>query len=80
MVRAHSPASALSVMPGNSRRSSTAAASSLALWNAARMAAASASVTENMLTAWEGEAWAASQGSIILLADPTALLILTVRR
>jgi hypothetical protein len=49
MVRAHSRAPALSAMPGNSRRSSTAAENSPPRSNAARIAAASASVTTNML-------------------------------
>ena len=42
------------------RRNSTAAASSPPCSKAVRMAAASASVTVNMLAAWEGRAWTAS--------------------
>jgi hypothetical protein len=48
MFRAHSRACALSVMPGNSRRSSTAADISPRCSNTARIAAASASLTTNM--------------------------------
>jgi hypothetical protein len=47
MVRAHSRASTMSVTPGNSRRSSTAAANSPRCSNTARIAAASASETTN---------------------------------
>ena len=54
IVRAHSRACALSVMPGNSRRSSTAAANSPRCWKTARIAAASASLTTNIPGAWEG--------------------------
>ena len=52
MVRAQSRACTLSVMPGNSRRSSTAADNSPPRSNAARIAAASASVTTNMPAGW----------------------------
>jgi hypothetical protein len=55
MVLAHRRASALSVMPGNSRRSSTAADNSPPRLNAARIAAASASVTTNIEGGWERE-------------------------
>ena len=48
MVLAHSSAAASSVTPGKSRRNSTAAANSPRCSKAARMAAASASVTANM--------------------------------
>jgi hypothetical protein len=56
IVRAHARASALSVTPGKSRRSSTAADSSPRCSKAARIAAASASVTTNMrgASAWRG--------------------------
>ena len=49
MALAHANASALSVMPGNRLRSSTAAANSPPWSKAARIAAASVSVTTNML-------------------------------
>ena len=52
MVRTHSRACAVSVTPGNSRRSSTAADSSPRCSKAARIAAASASETTNILGAW----------------------------
>ena len=52
MIRAQSRACALSVTPGNKRRSSTAADSSPPRSKAARIAAASASVTTNMSTGW----------------------------
>ena len=52
MVRAHRRASALSPMPGNSRRSSIAADNSPPRSNAARIRAASASVTTNIPGAW----------------------------
>jgi hypothetical protein len=48
MVRTHSRACALSVMPGNRRRNSIAADSSPRCSKVARIAAASASVTTNM--------------------------------
>jgi hypothetical protein len=53
MVREHSRACAVSVTPGNSRRSSTAADSSPPWSKAARMAVASASETTNMPAGWE---------------------------
>ena len=52
MIRAQSRACALSLTPGNKRRSSTAADSSPPRSKAARIAAASASVTTNMSTGW----------------------------
>jgi hypothetical protein len=48
MTRAHSRACRLSVMPGNSRRSSIAADSSPPRWKAMRIATASASETTNI--------------------------------
>ena len=53
MVRAHSRASVVSVTPGNSRRSSMAAANSPCCSTAARIAAASTSETTNIQGAWE---------------------------
>jgi hypothetical protein len=55
MVRAHSRACTLSVTPGNSRRNSTVAANSPRRSNAARIAAASASLTTNIAAAWEAD-------------------------
>ena len=52
MVRAHARACVLSVTPGKRRRNSTAADNSPPRLNAARIAAASASVTTNMPKAW----------------------------
>ena len=60
MVLANSRACALSAMPGNRRRSSTAAENSPPWLNAARIAAASASVTTNIVRAWEGRSGSAS--------------------
>jgi hypothetical protein len=60
MVRAHSRACVLSVMPGNSRRSSMAADSSPLCSNAARIATASASVTTNIAGAWGLALWPAT--------------------
>ena len=53
IARAHFRASALSVTPGNRRRSSTAAANSPPWSKAVRMAVASASETTNISGAWE---------------------------
>jgi hypothetical protein len=61
MVRAHSRAPALSAMPGNNRRSSTEAENSPPRSNAARIAAASASVTTNIVGAWDRGEGAASE-------------------
>jgi hypothetical protein len=47
-------------MPGNRRRSSTAAENSPPWLNAVRIAAASASVTTNIVRAWEGRSGSAS--------------------
>ena len=69
MVRAHSRACALSVMPGNRRRSSTAAANSPRCSNAARIAAASASVTTNIAGAWARTVWPAT-GAEALATTP----------
>jgi hypothetical protein len=52
MARAHSRACMVSVINGNSRRSSTAAANSPLCSKAVRMAAASTSETTNMPGAW----------------------------
>jgi hypothetical protein len=52
MARAHSRASALSVTPGNRRRSSTAAANSPPWSKAVRIAVAFASETTNISGAW----------------------------
>ena len=60
IMRAHSLARALSGMPGNRRRSSTAAENSPPWSKAMRIAAASASVTTNITRAWEGGAASAS--------------------
>lgn len=57
MIRAHSRACWLSPTPGNGRRSSTAAANSPRWWKISRIAAASASVTENMHGAWPCAPW-----------------------
>jgi hypothetical protein len=54
-------ACALSVMPKNRRRSSTAADSSPRFSNTARIAAASASVTTNIAGAWGGAVWPTSR-------------------
>jgi hypothetical protein len=59
MVRAHSRACTLSVMPGNRRRSSTAADNSPPQSKAARIAAASASLTTNIAEAWHAHRGAA---------------------
>jgi hypothetical protein len=48
MVRAHSRATSVSVIPGNSRRNSTAAENSPSRSNTVRIASASASVTTNI--------------------------------
>ena len=61
MVPAHSRACALSVTPGNSRRSSTAAENSPRCSNAARIAAASASLTTNIAGAWARTVWPATR-------------------
>ena len=53
MARVHSLACTLSVMPGNSRRNSMAADISPCR---SRIAAASASLTTNMLKAWRAHA------------------------
>jgi hypothetical protein len=66
MVRAHSRASALSVTPGNNRRSSTAAANSPPWSKAARMAAASASETANISGAWER--WRGRTSDVLMTA------------
>jgi hypothetical protein len=52
MVRAHFSACAVSVMPGSSLRSSTAADNSPPRSKVVRIAAASASLTTNILGAW----------------------------
>jgi hypothetical protein len=62
MIRAHSRACAVSVTPGNSRRSSTAADNSPSCSKVVRIAAASASETTNMLAGWERTPTAASAG------------------
>jgi hypothetical protein len=64
MERAHSRACALSVTPGNSRRSSTAAANSPLSRKTARIAAASASLTTNIAGAWLLAVWAATVGMV----------------
>jgi hypothetical protein len=53
MVRAHSRASTLSVIPGNRRRSSMAADSSPSFSKMARIAAAASSETTNMAGAYD---------------------------
>jgi hypothetical protein len=63
MVRAQSRACTLSVMPGNSRRSSTAAESSPPRSKALRIAAASASLTTNIARAWGTHTAAGKQRS-----------------
>ena len=55
MVRAHSTACALSVIPGNRRRSSMAAENSPRCSKTARIAAAFASVTTNIVGAWRAD-------------------------
>src|SRR5262249_4813211 len=52
IVRAHSRARAVSVMAGNSRRTSTAAANSPRCSKGARIASASASLITNITGAW----------------------------
>jgi len=52
MIRARSRAFAMSMINGNIRRSSTAADNSPPRSKAARIAAASASVTTNILAEW----------------------------
>jgi hypothetical protein len=63
MILAHSRACTLSVMPGNSRRSSTAAESSPPRSKALRIAAASASLTTNIARAWGTHTAAGKQRS-----------------
>ncbi len=53
-------------MPGKRRRTSMAADSSPASWNAVRIASASASVTRNMLLRWRCALWPASMVLITL--------------
>jgi hypothetical protein len=65
IVLAHSRASAMSVTPGKSRQSSTAADNSPPRSKAARIASASASDTTNILRGWTREPRSAS-GSIAL--------------
>ena len=72
IVRAHSLALALSVMPGNRRRSSMAAESSPCSLKMARIAAASASVTMNISAGWEGTSRRASQSFANLIPGPHA--------
>jgi hypothetical protein len=67
IVRTYVRAFALSVIPGNRRRSSIAADSSPSSLKMARMASASASVTRNIPKAWWLGAWLASTVSIACL-------------
>jgi hypothetical protein len=64
MVRAHSRATSVSVIPGNSRRNSTAAENSPSRSNTVRIASASASVTTNIPGAWGRTPWPAMRRSI----------------
>ena len=70
MVRACSRAFALSVMPGNKRRTSIAADNSPSRSKAVRIAAASASVTTNMAQACATEPQRASDGLPDRVGDP----------
>jgi len=63
MVLAHHRACSLSVIAGNSRRNSIAAANSPSRSNAARIAAASSSDTTNIGQAWKPELSGASDGA-----------------
>jgi hypothetical protein len=74
IARAHSRACAVSVTPGNSRRSSTAADSSPPRSKAARIAAASASVTTNMPGAWERGRGRTSDGQMTAAGARRCLL------
>jgi hypothetical protein len=66
MVRAHARAWVLSVMAGKIRRSSTAAASSPPWSKAARITAASSSVTTNIAGAWVRQPCSTSGGLLAL--------------
>jgi hypothetical protein len=68
MVLAHRRACSLSVIAGNSRRSSIAVANSPSRSNAARITAASSSDTTNIPKAWKPEPPGASDASVILRA------------
>jgi hypothetical protein len=69
IVRAHSRARVLSVTPGNSRRSSTAAAKSPPSSIAVRRTATSASVTTNIHRAWAHVGATGKRHSVQVLGD-----------
>jgi hypothetical protein len=74
MARAHARACMLSVMPGNSRRNSTAAANSPPRSKAVRIATASDSETTNIPGAWgHGPGPASTEGQSSAQDDPSAV-------